>query len=84
MAWASVNDFVVFTHHLDFGAILALTRAEEPSIVQVRTQNIFPASASNTLIKVLNENQSYLEQGCLIVIDEGRAHVRILPFSNQK
>ena len=41
MAWASVNDFVVFTHDLDFGAILALTRAEGPSVVQVRNAEYF-------------------------------------------
>lgn len=80
MAWARKNGFIVFTHHLDFGAILALTKADGPSVIQVRTQNILPSGLSNTLIRVLKENQSHLDQGSLIEIDEGRARVRILPL----
>lgn len=37
MAWARQNGYVVFTHDLDFGALLAVTGAEGPSVIQVRT-----------------------------------------------
>jgi len=40
MNWARENDHVVFTHDLDFCTTLALTNAEKPSVVQVRTQNV--------------------------------------------
>ena len=40
MSWARENDHVVFTHDLDFGTTLALTNAEKPSVMQVRTQNV--------------------------------------------
>jgi predicted nuclease of predicted toxin-antitoxin system len=33
MAWALANGHVVFTHDLDFGAMLALTHANGPSVV---------------------------------------------------
>ena len=36
MAYARANDFVVLTHDLDFGAILAATGGEKPSVVQIR------------------------------------------------
>ena len=36
MHWALEHEFVVFTHDLDFGALLAVTRAEGPSVVQLR------------------------------------------------
>jgi predicted nuclease of predicted toxin-antitoxin system len=36
MAWARENGRVVFTHDLDFGTLLALTRETGPSVVQVR------------------------------------------------
>lgn len=42
MAWARANDYIVFTHDLDFGAMLALTNAESPSVIQVRTQDVTP------------------------------------------
>jgi len=35
MAYASANNCVVLTHDLDFGAILAATHGETPSVVQI-------------------------------------------------
>jgi predicted nuclease of predicted toxin-antitoxin system len=34
MAYAKTHDFVVLTNDLDFSAILAVTNAEKPSVVQ--------------------------------------------------
>ena len=42
MAWARDNAFVVFSHDLDFSALLAATQAVGPSVVQVRTQDVMP------------------------------------------
>jgi predicted nuclease of predicted toxin-antitoxin system len=78
--YALANDFIVFTHDLDFGTILALTQAAGPSVIQVRTQNILPSSLAKTLISVVRDNKSTLEQGALIVVDEARAKIRILPL----
>ena len=38
MDWARKHSYIVFTHDLDFGTALALTKAEKPSVIQVRTQ----------------------------------------------
>ena len=35
MGWAKSNDHIVFTHDLDFGTLLATTRANGPSVIQV-------------------------------------------------
>jgi predicted nuclease of predicted toxin-antitoxin system len=83
MEYARANDYIVFTHDLDFGTILALTQAENPSVVQVRAQNILPSHLANTVVSVLRENEALLEQGALIVVDEGRARVRILPLQRR-
>lgn len=80
MEYARANDFIVFTHDLDFGALLALTQTESPSVVQIRAQDILPAHLAKTVISVLRANEILLEQGALIVIDEARARVRILPL----
>ena len=40
MAWARENGYVIITHDLDFGMLLALTQAVSPSVVQVRAQDI--------------------------------------------
>ncbi len=83
MEYARANDYIVFTHDLDFGTILALTQAENPSVVQVRAQNILPSHLANTVVSVLRENEALLKQGALIVVDEGRARVRILPLQRR-
>ncbi len=39
--WARMHDYIVFTHDLDFGTMLALTRTSRPSIIlPSRTENI--------------------------------------------
>ena len=80
ITWARENDYVVFTHDLDFGVLLALTRAENPIVIQVRTQDVLPEVLGDRLVKVLQEQQSVLEKGALLTVDEGKSRVRILPF----
>ena len=80
MSWARENGYIVFTHDLDFGILLALTRAESPSVIQVRTQDIFPEVLGDRVVKVLQEHLSALEKGALITVDEAKSRVRILPF----
>ena len=80
MEWARVNHFVVITHDLDFGAILAATKAEGPSVILVRAQDVLPSHLGSIVVDTLLKNQRTLEAGALIVVDEVRSRVRILPF----
>lgn len=83
MEWARAKGCVVFTHDLDFGAALALTRAEGPSVLQVRTQGVTPARLGTRVIETIQRYESLLEEGVLIVLDEGRSRVRILPLGRR-
>jgi len=80
MAWAKSNGHIVLTHDLDFGAILAATSADAPSVVQLRFQDLAPSHAKQLVVKVLNDYRHELEQGALISLDEDKARVRILPL----
>ena len=80
MEWARANGYVVFTHDLDFGTLLATTRAQGPSVIQVRTQDIMAQSLGNRLVQVLRQYESVLEKGALVTVDETKARVHILPF----
>ncbi|MGO9833462.1 MAG: DUF5615 family PIN-like protein, partial [Polyangiaceae bacterium] len=60
------HGYVVFTHDLDFGTLLALTRARGPSVVQVRTQNVLPVAIGNLVVRVLTEHGASLEAGALV------------------
>ena len=81
MDWARANDYVVFTHDLDFGAILAVTRAEGPSALQVRAQNVLPEHLGEVVIAALRQFAQQLEAGALITVDEGTSRARILPIN---
>ena len=70
MAWAKQKGCVVFTHDLDFGTMLALTQAEGPSVIQVRTQDVTPSAIGKLAVNALRQFQSQLEKGALIVLDE--------------
>jgi predicted nuclease of predicted toxin-antitoxin system len=49
--WASRNGFVVFTHDLDFGRLLALTGSAGPSVVLLRTLRILPTETAGTIVR---------------------------------
>jgi predicted nuclease of predicted toxin-antitoxin system len=80
ITWARENGYVVFTHDLDFSALLAAMQGEGPSVIQIRTQNILPAAIGDLVIDSLKRFRSELEKGAIITLDPGRARVRILPL----
>ncbi len=78
--WARKNQYIIFTHDLDFGTMLALTQEQGPSIIQVRGQNILPEGIQETLASVIRKYESELLKGALLVIDETHSRVRLLPI----
>ena len=42
MEWARQRHHIVFTHDMDFSALLAVTHAAGPSVLQVRAQDVLP------------------------------------------
>jgi predicted nuclease of predicted toxin-antitoxin system len=82
MAWAREHRHVVFTHDLDFGTLLALTRATGPSVVQVRTQDVLPANLEDVVVRAILSYQHELQKGALVTVDEARGKVRMLPLQS--
>ncbi|MEQ8847442.1 DUF5615 family PIN-like protein [Botrimarina sp.] len=80
MDWARRNGRVVFTHDLDFGTTLALTHAAGPSVLQVRGQDVLPDHMGAVVAAALRQHEADLAAGALVVVDEARARVRVLPL----
>ncbi|MBN2575166.1 MAG: DUF5615 family PIN-like protein [Deltaproteobacteria bacterium] len=80
MAWARHHGWVVFTHDLDFSALLAATRAEGPSIIQVRTQDVMPEHIGDSVVAVIRQHADALEQGAIVSLHAAEARVRVLPI----
>jgi predicted nuclease of predicted toxin-antitoxin system len=80
LGYARGQGYVVFTHDLDFGALLALTRAAGPSVLQVRTQDVLPSAIGALVMRVLSAHGDALQSGALVTVDLRADRVRILPI----
>ena len=80
MAWARDRGCAVFTHDLDFGIALALSRESGPSVIQIRSQNIAPEHLGGIVLEVLRSYSDTISRGALVTVDEAKARVRILPI----
>ena len=80
MEWARQGGFIVFTHDLDFSALVATTGASGPSVVQVRTQDLLPPAMGDDVVRALWTHRQALEQGAIVTLDKVTSRVRILPI----
>lgn len=81
LEWAREHGFVLFTHDLDFGAILAASRASAPSVLQVRTQDVTPSYLTPLVVAAVRQHESELRAGALVSLDELTLRVRLLPLT---
>ncbi len=72
MTWAREHGFIVFTHDLDFGHLLALAHATGPSVIQARTEDVLPERLGPVVFKVLRQFEALLSEGALAVVDPSR------------
>lgn len=84
MRWARVSGYVVFTHDLDFGALLAATGAIGPSVVQMRCEDTRPAAMGDAVVAALREHEHALDSGALVTIDPRRMRVTLLPLKKSE
>jgi predicted nuclease of predicted toxin-antitoxin system len=84
MAYALANDFVVLTHDLDFGTILAATQGHKPSVVQIRADDVNPDVIGQQVLIALRQMESELAEGALLTIDPNRTRLRVLPLQSRK
>ncbi|MBL8879846.1 MAG: DUF5615 family PIN-like protein [Phycisphaerales bacterium] len=80
MAWARQHHHIVFTHDLDFGALLALTHAHGPSVLQIRGQNVLPEEIGATVMAAVRQHEAALAEGAIVCVDIRRVRVRVLPL----
>ena len=80
MAFAQAHGYVVLTHDLDFGAILAATHGRKPSVVQIRSENVNPDAIGASVVHALRQMSVELEAGALLAIDPSRTRLRLLPL----
>ena len=80
MAYAREHNYIVFTHDLDFSTILATSKDSQPSVIQLRANDISPEAAGNSILAAIRQMQTQLEAGALLTIDPKRARIWLLPL----
>ena len=80
MAYALAQDFVVLTHDLDFGAILAATQGNKPSVVQLRADDTNPQVIGGAVLAALAQMEAELADGALLIVEPGQTRLRVLPL----
>lgn len=78
--WARRHRFVVLTHDLDFGRLLALAGSRWPSVVLLRTHRVLPSESATMLVKVLRRHEAEIEKGAVVVLNADQNRVRLLPL----
>ncbi len=77
---ATAEGRVILTFDLDFGEILALSRGSRTSVVVFRLRNTRTENVIARLESVLAESSDALGQGAVVLVEDGRHRVRLLPI----
>lgn len=81
--WAADNAAVVLTQDRDFAEILALTNADAPSTVLLRTRAVRVEQLAARLMPLLREAEDALNDGALLVLRAGSERLRLLPLNRR-
>jgi predicted nuclease of predicted toxin-antitoxin system len=84
MSFARDRGWVVFTHDLDFSAMLAHSQAGGPSVLQLRAKDVLPAACGPTVVRVDFERAPELASGAIVTLDTLSARVRTLPIGSRE
>lgn len=79
---AYAENRIVLTFDLDFGEILARSAGKIVSVVLFRLHDTRTDTVINRLMKALADAQPNLEQGAIVVVEDGRHRIRHLPIGS--
>jgi predicted nuclease of predicted toxin-antitoxin system len=80
LAFARTNNFIILTHDLDFGMLLAAQPTSGPSVIQVRAQNVLPTAIGEMVVRAIRAAEFQLQKGALVTVDPVKQRIRMLPI----
>ncbi|MFN8387873.1 MAG: DUF5615 family PIN-like protein [Anaerolineales bacterium] len=80
LAKARVEGFVLLTHDLDFGELLAASGGKLPSVIIFRLKDMRAENVNIHLFSILDKHSAALEKGVVCSVTEGKVRIRELPI----
>lgn len=77
---AKLEDRTILTFDLDFGDLMAASKADLPSVIIFRLKNTSPQFVLNRLQNILENRIEDLDMGSVIIVSDERYRVRRLPI----
>ena len=77
---AKIEHRIILTCDLDFGTILAFSKSILPSVIIFRLSNELPINIQFHLDKILNSHRDTLDRGCIVISEDTRYRIRLLPI----
>jgi predicted nuclease of predicted toxin-antitoxin system len=84
MRYAKANGFVVLTNDLDFGAMLAATGGDAPSVIQLRTEDCRVGQIGDKVIESIRQAADQLTIGALVTIETSKLRITSLPIGRSE
>lgn len=81
LSYAKMDRRVIVSADTDFGTLLALNNATIPSFILFRRSDKRPLSILKLLLSTIDSIQDDLDKGAVVVIEDNRLRIRILPIS---
>lgn len=78
--YAQAGGWVILTHDLDFGAILAASGRAGPSVMQIRADDLSLDAIGTSVVAALRQLNASLAAGALVTVEPARTRVSILPL----
>lgn len=73
--------YILLTHDLDFGELVAAGGERLPSVITFRLRSMHPTNVNRHLQAIIEQHREALEHGAVITVTEGRIRVRLLPIA---
>ena len=74
---------IIVSADTDFGTLLAMRESSQPSFVLFRQSDKRPHSQVRFLLNYLSKLKDDLIAGCIVVIEDRRIRIRMLPISSE-
>ncbi len=77
---AKLEDRAILTFDLDFGDLMAASKADLPSVIIFRLKNTSPQFVLNRLQSLLESCAEEINMGAVVIVSDERYRIRRLPI----